>query len=191
VGEWAAGELERLQSPYSSFYHPGLEYQVQPKADKGNWSDAPYPIRNPKIVDGEIRLNDRPFTFSPALVDAFGVSWWNYRTLRSEGCYLDFDAGHGPSGLTDAQIAEVDAYAAGLPCVMSCTSRGGRGRHWFAKIDLPAKNRKQHALNCRAAMCAMSRELGVDLSQYVCSVGAIQYILAFPSKIRLLKGATC
>jgi hypothetical protein len=179
--EWISERLGATNSPYASFIHDGLEWQFQPTDEEAlleGWLNQPYPYRIPKHGDTIPTSNDGPLGYYPGLIKAAGTSWWNWKDGLTEGCALDFDYGHGDKALDDVGIAQVDAWAERLPYVMNCTSKGGRGRHWLVRLEmpLPAQNRADHIRNCKAIMAKLSADLGVDLEKYVCSYGGIQYI---------------
>jgi hypothetical protein len=181
--EWFADRLRATRSPYAAYFHDGLEMQFQPTTDESlldGWIHPPFPYRIP--ADGHINPtpNDGQLAYHPDLVATAGVSWWNWRDGLTEGCAFDFDFGHGPHGLDKAGITEVDALAQHLPYVMNCTSKSGRGRHWLVRVasPMPARIRADHIRNCQAIKDRVAADLCVDLDQYVCSFGGIQYIYA-------------
>ncbi|MGD0900306.1 MAG: hypothetical protein ABR915_20940 [Thermoguttaceae bacterium] len=189
---WLAERLREMGSPYAAFYHSGLETQIMPVKDDDllddygrAWpviSDGPRPVRT-VVTDKRgkpIRSNDGVVDFHPALIRVAGTSWWNWRAGRTEACYFDFDFGHGGKALDEAGIARVDEWAQRLPCVLSATSKGSRGRHWLVRLadPLPAPTRGDHSFNCRRIKAKVSADLGLDIGKYVCSFGVMQYIWA-------------
>ena len=190
--EWLADRLREIGSPYAAFYHSGLETQIVPVEDddllddyRSQWpviSDGPRPIRT-VITDKSgkpLRSYDGPVDFHPALILAAGTSWWNWRSGLTEGCFFDFDYGHGGKALDDDGIARVDKWAQRLPYVLNATSKGGKGRHWLVRLadPLPAPTRRDHSFNCRRIKAKIDADLGFDIRKYVCSFGVIQYIWA-------------
>jgi hypothetical protein len=180
--EWFAERLRATDSPYANLFHNGLEMQFQPTTDErllDGWIYPPYPYRIPKDGDKNPTPNDGPLGYHPDLIAAAGTSWWNWRDGVTEGCAFDFDYGHGPKGLDDAGIAQVDAWAEQLPYAMNCTSKGGKGRHWLVRaLPMPARIRADHIRNCQAIKDRVAADLGVDLDKYICTFGGIQYIYA-------------
>ncbi len=179
--QWLSARLRATNSPYATFYHSGLETQFQPTDDEKMiepWFDKPFTLRIPKDGDVQPLDNDGRVAYAPCLIACAGTSWWNWRDGLTEACYFDFDYGHGPKGLDEAGIAKVDAWAGRLPYVMNCASKSGKGRHWLVKLTtpLPAKIRGEHSRNCRAVKDQVSKDLGFEIGNYVCSFGGIQYI---------------
>jgi hypothetical protein len=190
--EWLADRLRATKSPYADLYHGSLETQIQPTTDDDdlnrytNWHivGTPRPVRTPANGKTSPVSNDGPVDFNPLLIAAAGTSWWNWRDGVTEACFFDFDYGHGPSGLDEAGIAKVDQWATRLPYVMNCESKSGKGRHWLVRLakPLPAKVRGEHSRNCQAVKERVSKDLGFDIGDYVCSFGGIQYIFAAQKK---------
>lgn len=189
-------------------YREGLEAQFEPLKDddavdrhQNNWPipGSPYPYRIPKDGDTVPVPNDGPVGYHPNLIRAAGMSGWNWKTEQTEHGFCEFDFGHGPHPLDDEGIRKIDELAEQLACVNNMSSRGGKGRHWNILITtpLPARTRKDNARNQQAifdALCAMVRErFSIDLTDYVCAVGGIQYIFSCnpaPDGFRLIKAAT-
>ena len=181
--EWFAEQLWATSSPYAEFFHDGLEMQFQPTTDEGlidGWIDRPYPYRIPKDGSTDPKPNDGQLGYYPGLIAAAGTSWWNWVDGVTEACFFDFDYLHGGHGLDDRGIAQVDAWAEQLPYVMNCTSKSGKGRHWLVRVGgpMPAKIRADHIRNCNAIKDRVADDLGVDLDNYVCCFGGIQYVYA-------------
>jgi hypothetical protein len=145
-------------------------------------SGHPHAKRIPAHGDCNPRNNDSVIDFHPNLIACFGTSWWNWRDGLTEGCYFDFDFGHGGKALDEEGILLTDQWAAQLQYVQCCTSRSGRGRHWLIRLGtpLPAKKRGEHKRNCSAIMQRVCSDLNFDLRKYVCSFGGIQYLYSNP-----------
>jgi len=166
--------------------HDGLEFQFQ-VADDDDSLDAfadpahpPYKYRIPEAGDRQPTPNNRPIDYNPKLIVLWGTSWWNWRDGLTEGCAIDFDYGHGEKALDDAGIAQVDAWAKQVSYVQNAASKGGKGRHWLVRLGnpLPAKLRGDHSRNCKAVLAQVSRDLGVNIKDYCCSFGVMQYVWA-------------
>jgi hypothetical protein len=189
--DFAAEQLRKSNSPYLDFFHKGLELQFMPVQDddaldrwSGIWpiSGHPHAKRIPAHGDCNPKDNDSVIDFHPNLIACFGTSWWNWRDCQTEGCFFDFDFGHGGKALDEEGILLTDQWAAQLPYVQCCTSRSGHGRHWLVRLGtpLPAENRKEHSRNCNAIKQRISGDLGFDIGKYVCSFGGIQYLYCNP-----------
>ena len=201
--QYAETKLRETGSPYADYYHSGLETHFEPIDDddaldewQGKWPilGNPRPITVPRDGATDPVNNDGAVDFHPNLISHLGTSWWNYITGQTEGCMVDFDFGHGPKGLDEAGIAKIDEWAQKHPAIMAVTSKGGKGRHWVVFVEpMPAKTRKDHSRNCHAILTHLSRLLGVNLKDYACSHGVIQYIYhrqPAPDGFRLLKSST-
>jgi hypothetical protein len=130
---------------------------------------------------------DRMPYYHPSYISAAGTSWWNYITRQTEAAYFDFDFGHGERGLDEDGIALVDRLATQIPYLMNCTSKSGKGRHWFVPVNpYPAENPKAHSFNCKVVLQRLCKDLGRDITPMICTYGAKQFI--YPcGKIRVLK----
>lgn len=179
--EWASESL--ACSPYRDLIHKGLELHFEPITDDDDLLDEwqnKWPVASgPYNWRIDCAKKDRPVGYHPKLIRSWGTSWWDYAAGQTVALFLEFDYKHGPNGLDEAGIAQVDELATKHSAIMNITSRGGKGRHWVARLTtpLPATTRKQHARNCKAARDALSKILGVDLSTLTCAApGAIQYV---------------
>ncbi len=191
--DYALTKLREARSPYLPFAHDGLEWQFKPVEGDDDaldrWANEwplranPHDWRIPRNGDGKNdgpTDNNGPLDYHPALIACFGTSWWDWKRRLTEGCAIDFDYGHGGHALDDAGIALVDSWAKQLPYVQNATSKGSRGRHWLVRLKnpLPANVRAEHSRNCKAIIQRVSADLGVNLPDYYCSAGGIQYLWA-------------
>ncbi len=184
--QFALTKLREANSPYLPFAHDGLEWQFQVTTDDDDlnrWAGSgqpPFKHRTPANGDLLPVPADGPIPFDPHLISCFGTSWWNWRAKLTEGCAIDFDYGHGGKALDDSGIAQVDEWAKQLPYVQNATSKGGKGRHWLILLDnpLPAKVRAEHSRNCEAIVKQVSADLGMNVKDYCCTSGGIQYVWA-------------
>ena len=183
--EWAVKSLQG--SHYDNYYYKGLETQFQHVLNDDDlldrYGDPAHPPYRYRIPDEGKTLpvnNDRPMDYAWELVDIWGTSWWDYLRCLTIGCNFDVDFGHGRRGKTAEEIEDWDRRAANVPCLMNSRSKGGKGRHGnvFLERPLPAANRAEHKRNCRAITACVSAALGIDLFDYVCQWGLIQYIYA-------------
>lgn len=187
--QFAVTKLAEIDSPYRERFHDKLELQFMPVENDddaldrwaGEWplvDRQPHKLRIPADGATKPKNNNGPVDYHPELVARFGTSWWNWIDQQTEACSFDFDFGHGGNGLTAEQIAEVDALAKRHPAVMSCTSRGGKGRHWVVWLRWPIKalTRGEHHRVCDAILAQLSADVGVDLGKYLCTYGQIQYV---------------
>ena len=206
--EFAQNKLREANSPYAEFVHCGLELQIEPittdDAALDRWAGEwplranPHSLRIPVDGNGEEggpRDNDGPVDYHPNLISHHGISWWNWRDGQTEAAFFEYDHGHGPHGLDDAGIAQTDQWAARLPYIMVCTSKGSKGRHWLVLLEkpLPAKTRGEHIRNCRWVRQRVLADLGVTELPTCAAPGAIQYIWHHapkPGGLQLLKPAT-
>ena len=199
---WTGFAVQSLQdSPYREHFYPGLECQFQPTEDDnyldlyGDVADRPFKYRLPKDGAENPIENDGPIPFTPRLIVTWGTSWWDYHRKLTIGCCVDIDHGHGSKGRTLEEIADWDRRAQQVPYLMNCTSKGGDGRHGVAFLEkpLPADNRAQHKANCRAIVAQLSADIGIDLFEFCCSWGVIQYIFSrthAENGLRCVKPAT-
>jgi hypothetical protein len=199
---WTGFAVQSLEnSPYREHFCPGLECQFQSTEDDdyldlhGESTDQPFKYRLPKNGHDNPTDNDGPIPFTPQLIVTWGTSWWDYRNKSTVGCFGDIDFGHGSKGRTREEIANWDQKAQQVSYLMNCTSKGGDGRHGvvFLEKPLPAVNRAQHKANCRAIIAQLSDDIGIDLFEFCCSWGAIQYIFSRThagNGLRCIKPAT-
>ena len=145
--EWLTARLRAANSPYAAFYHSALETQFQPVIDDdaldhyfGQWpmSGNPRPVRIPADGGTAPRNNDGPLDFHPELIAAAGTSWWNWRDGVTEGCYFDFDYGHGLKGLDEAGIMRVDEWATATTLRPECHKQKRPGAALACQVDHPA-----------------------------------------------------
>jgi len=199
--QFALAMLRASNSPYLPFAHDGLEWQFQPTKDDDDlnrWAGSgqpPFKHRIPANGDLLPVPADGPIPFDPHLISLLGSSWWNWRDKVTEGCAIDFDFGHGGKALDEAGIMRVDEWARGLPYVQNATSKGAKGRHWLIRLEnpLPAKIREEHSRNCAAIVEKVSADLGLNIRDYCCTFGQIQYIWAAKAAeagLTLVKPAT-
>lgn len=201
--QWAAKKLNDIGSPYADLLTTSLELQIIPTDDddlRDRYSDwaivgGPHRLRIPATGDTSPTNNVGPVSFHPELVARFGTSYWNWRDQLSLACFIDFDFGHGPSGLDERQIQYVDELASRHNAIMNVTSRGGKGRHWLIQLaePLPAPTRSDHKSNCDAIVAQVCRDLATDLHPFICTYGAIQYLYDAHAAIdgfQLVKRAT-
>ncbi|MGA2035323.1 MAG: primase-helicase family protein, partial [Thermoguttaceae bacterium] len=185
-------------------YHRDLETHFEPVEDDddlldewaGRWPilGKPHAWTIPAEGSTDPTANDGAVDYHPNLIGCFGTSWWNWKVGQTEGCMFDFDFGHGAKALDEAGIAKIDELSQRHPAIMATASKGGGGRHWAIFVDpMPAKTRKDHSRNCHAILAHLSGLLGVNLADYACSHGVIQYIYHYapkPGGFRLIRSAT-
>ncbi|MEN6405900.1 MAG: hypothetical protein ABFC77_05455 [Thermoguttaceae bacterium] len=181
ITQWIIARLREQNSPYAPFVHEKLEWQFMPTDEEAlleGWIHRPYRLRIPKNGTTSPEDNDRELLYPPMLIREAGTSWWNWKDGVTEACFFDFDYGHGDKALDADGIAMVDQWAARLPYILNCASKGGKGRHWLVRLatPLPAATRPEHAHNSQAIKDHVSKDLGFDISPFVCSYGQIQYI---------------
>jgi hypothetical protein len=183
--------LREAGNPYASLYHVGLETQFY-ALPGARWNgDLVHGPRVPKIREGKIVRGDLRLYFPPDRIGKAGTSWWDYENGISEAVFFDFDYGHGHKGkaLDDDGIRKVDDWCLKLPYVLATTSSSGKGRHWHIQIHRPCQSRAEQRVISRAALITVSRDLGFDLSPFVCTTGGIQNIFSV-SGIQLVKAPT-
>ena len=191
--EYALTKLQEAHSPYLPFAHDGLEWQFKPVDGDDDaldrWANEwplranPHDWRIPRNGDGKNggpTDNNGPLDYHPALIACFGTSWWDWKRRLTEGCAIDFDYGHGGHALDDAGIAYGRLWAKQLPYVQNATSKGFTWPSLAHSAEEPPACQGAGGTlpELQSDHQRLSADLGVNLRDYYCSAGGIQYLWA-------------
>lgn len=189
---------EHAEPWHAALVNEGSEIQVKAAPDGGEPVAGEYAGKKWKGFrgpDGKVwkdmrvpwNANDTPeYTDAPMKWDlaehalGIGASGWNWKTLKSEWFYYDFDSvtNHAENNLTDAEMESIQRAVSDVPWVTVARSKSGKGLHLYVHVkgDLPAANHTEHAAMSGAVLDLLSAESGRDLRGSVDCLGYLSWV---------------
>lgn len=174
----------------AALYQPHMEVQVNVAADGGTrtegeykgkrwhgWTDGITTWKSFRIDDIK---RDRQIRWDfDAHVEAIGLTGWSWKVQASTFVGFDFDAlvGHA-RGLSDRELADVEAAVREVDWATLRRSKSGRGLHLYVFFNkpVPTKNRAEHAALARAVLAKLETATGHPLRAKVDTLGGVLWI---------------